>query len=193
MLAADLRTPRRAGPLPGALRQVSRPKPASTMPANSPVSRCRSRRRPTLPVPRRRSPADPGTGRATRPIKDCNGSAMTVNTGSPSASVTQVRGVAAAENFNWAAYVFYAARVPAIDVGCPADIRENPSASSRPCGSVWQAIAIIRSAARPTAGSTASSRWIFLTSGAPSRPTTWPGVPGGTRPGGRRTPRSCAW
>ena len=85
------------------------------MPANSPGIPLPQSKKGDTARPSSAIACRPGNRARNSPIKDCNGSTMTVNTGSP--SVTQVPGVAAAENFNWASHVFYAARVPAIDVG----------------------------------------------------------------------------
>jgi len=50
--------------------------------------------------------------RRTSPARESDGSAMTMNTGSPSWPVTQVSIVAGAVDFNLAAWVFCTVRVP---------------------------------------------------------------------------------
>ena len=96
----------------GPLRQVSRSNPASVMSANSawdqpPRSKHTVTRRPSPTICRRW-----GSSRFSSPARDSDGSAATMNTGSPSWSVTQVSVVAGAGNFSLAMCVFCTVRVP---------------------------------------------------------------------------------
>jgi hypothetical protein len=96
----------------GPLRQVSTSNPASVMSANRagdqpPRSKHTVTRRPPPTTCR-----SWGSRRRTSPASESDGSATTMNTGSPSWSVTQVSIVAAAGNFSRATWVFCTCRVP---------------------------------------------------------------------------------
>ena len=96
----------------GPLRQVSRSNPAPVMSANRagdqpPRSKHTVTRRP-WPTMARRS----GSSRRSSPASESDGSATTMNTGSPSWPVTQVSIVAGAGNFSRATWVFCTFRVP---------------------------------------------------------------------------------
>ena len=96
----------------GPLRQVSRSNPAAVMSANRagdqpPRSKHTVTRRP-WPAMARRS----GSSRRSSPASESDGSAVTMNTGSPSWPVTQVSIVAGAGNFSRATWVFCTFRVP---------------------------------------------------------------------------------
>ena len=96
----------------GPLRQVSRSNPASVMSANRagdqpPRSKHTVTRRPSPDdLPQR------GSSRRSSPARESDGSATTMNTGSPSWSVTQVSMVAGAGNFSRAMCIFCTFRVP---------------------------------------------------------------------------------
>ena len=96
----------------GPLRQVSRSNPAAVMSANRagdqpPRSKHTVTRR-SWPAMARRS----GSRRRSSPASESDGSATTMNTGSPSWPVTQVSIVAGAGNFSRATWVFCTIRVP---------------------------------------------------------------------------------
>ena len=96
----------------GPLRQVSRPNPAAVMSANRagdqpPRSKHTVTRRPSPTTCR-----SWGSSRRSSPARESDGSATTMNTGSPSWPVTQVSIVAGAGNFSRATWVFCTFRVP---------------------------------------------------------------------------------
>ena len=96
----------------GPLRQVSRSNPAAVMSANRagdqpPRSKHTVTRRPSPTTWR-----SCGSSRRSSPASESDGSATTMNTGSPSWPVTQVSTVAGAGNFSRAMCVFCTSRVP---------------------------------------------------------------------------------
>ena len=96
----------------GPLRQVSRSNPAAVMSANRagdqpPRSKHTVTRRPSPTTCR-----SCGSSRRSSPASESDGSATTMNTGSPSWLVTQVSPVAGAGNFSRAMCIFCTSRVP---------------------------------------------------------------------------------
>ena len=103
----------------GPLRQVSTSNPAAVMSANRagdqpPRSKHTVTCRPWPTMPR-----SAGSRRRSPPASESDGSATTMNTGSPSWPVTQVSIVAAAGNFSRATCVFCTCRVPKQTRACP--------------------------------------------------------------------------
>ena len=94
------------------LRQVSTSNPAAVMSANRaghqpPRSKHTVARRSWPTMPR-----SAGSRRRSSPARESDGSATTMNTGSPPASVAQVSIVAGAGNFSRATWVFCTCRAP---------------------------------------------------------------------------------